>query len=301
MNKFTDYILQTIGRGPQTVVKTCALMHLCTYVLVPLCTVLLYTGTVFSQGYPQRIVSLGPSVTKGLYLLGVEDRLIANTMYCVDPPQAKNKEKIGTVAEANIEKILNLKPDLVLAISLTNPKTKEKLKSLGINVVTLVTPKNFNEICEQFLELGKLVGKEKEAKKIVDTAKNRVNNIKRKIKKIGTSKVVIQVGAKPLFVATGGYFVNDYIELSGGTNIAKDAKEGIYSREEVLKANPDVIIITTMGMLGEEEKKVWGKYKTINAVKNNRVYVINTDKITSPTPISFVDTLEEFVRILHEK
>ncbi|MEW6095109.1 MAG: ABC transporter substrate-binding protein [bacterium] len=248
---------------------------------------------------PQRIISLGPSITKGLYLLGVEDKLIANTIYCIEPPEAKKKEKIGTVIKINIEKIFNLKPDIVFATSLTDPKAKEKLKNLGIKVITFSTPRDFSSICEQFLELGKLVGKEKEARKIVKSAENKATSIKKKTENLNKPKVLVQVGAKPLFVATGRYFVNDYIEFAGGVNIAKEAGEGIYSREQVLKANPDIIIITTMGIVGEDEKRTWKKYKTLEAVKNGQIYIIDTDKITSPTPQSFVNTLEEFIHILH--
>ena len=78
-----------------------------------------------NQVYPKRIISLGPSLTKELYLLGVEDRLIGCTVYA--PECAKDKEKVGTVIDINLEKIIKLKPDLVLATSLTNPKRVEKL------------------------------------------------------------------------------------------------------------------------------------------------------------------------------
>jgi ABC-type Fe3+-hydroxamate transport system substrate-binding protein len=248
---------------------------------------------------PERIISLGPSITKGLYLLGVEDKLIANTTYCVSPPEAKKKEKIGTAVEVNIERVFNSKPDLVLATSLTNLKAKEKLKNLGIRVITFPTPVDFGDMCKQFLELGRLVNKEKEAEKIVKNAEKKANSIKKKVENLQRPRVLIQVGAKPLFVSTSCYFINDYIEFAGGVNIAKKANEGIYSREQVLKASPDVIIIATMGIVGEEEKEVWGKYKTLNAVKNDRIYILDTDELTSPTPVSFVKTLEEITHILH--
>ena len=247
----------------------------------------------------QRIISLGPSITKALYLLRVQEKLIANTVYCTDPPEAKKKEKVGTACKVNIEKVFRLEPDLVLATSLIDPRSTEKLKNLGLRVVTFSTPRNFNDICKQFLELSRLVGKEKEAKEIVRRAKNEAALTREKAKNLYKPKVLIQVGTRPLVVATGSYFVNDYIEFSGGINIAKDAKEGIYSREQVLKANPDVIIITTMGIAAEEEKRIWQKYEILNAVKNNQIYIIDTDKITSPTPLTFVKTLEEFVHILH--
>ncbi|MFN3966608.1 MAG: ABC transporter substrate-binding protein [Endomicrobiia bacterium] len=253
------------------------------------------------QNYPQRIISLGPAITKALYLLGVEDRLIANTIYCNIPPEAKKKEKIGTVMEINIEKIFALKPDLVLATTLINPKSKQKLKSLGINVITFPTPKNFNEICTQFLQLGKLVGKEKEARKIVESAKDKASSIKKKVKDPNRPKVLIQVGTKPLWVAPRNSFLNDFIEFAGGINIGPSGKSGLCSREEILRRNPDVIIITTMGIVAEEEKKIWQKYKSINAVKNNRIYIIDSEKLCSPTPVSFVETLQEIVYILYSR
>lgn len=251
------------------------------------------------QDYPKRIISLGPSITKALYLLGAQDKLIANTTYCIYPPAAKEKEKIGTALEVNIERIFYLKPDLVLATSLTNPKTKEKLKNLGIEIITFSAPKDFSGLCKQFLELGKLLGKEENAEKIVKNAENKVDSIKKQIKDLPNPKVFIQVGAKPLVAANGSYFVNDYIESAGGINIAKQSSNGIYSKEQLLRDNPDIIIITRMGMISENEKKEWQSFKALNAVKLNQIHIVDTDELTSPTPLSFVDTLEEMVQILH--
>lgn len=250
---------------------------------------------------PKRIISLGPSITKALYLLGAQEKLVANTVYCIYPPEAREKEKVGTAQQVNIEKVFNLKPDLVLATSLVDPRSTEKLKDLGLRVVTFPTPKDFNEICKEFLDIGRLLGREKEAEEIVGRAQNKALLIKERFRNSNKPKVLVQVGTRPLVAATGSYFINDYIEFAGGINIAKDAKEGIYSREEVLRANPDCIIITTMGIATEEEKKVWQKYRTLNAVRFNQIYIIDTDKITSPTPMTFVKTVEEFAHILHPK
>lgn len=251
------------------------------------------------QSHPKRIISLGPSITKALYLLGAENELIADTVYCVYPQGAKDKEKIGTVVEINIEKIFSLKPDLVLATSLTNPKAKEKLKNLGVKIITLPAPKDFSGLCEQFLELGRRTGREDTAEKIVKSAKNKTAFIKEKVKYLPWPKVFVQVGAKPLKAANENYFINDYIKSGGGINIAKYAPEGIYSKEQVLKDNPDIIIITRMGMASEIERKNWQSFKALNAVKFNRIYIVDTDELTSPTPESFAATLEEIARILH--
>lgn len=251
------------------------------------------------KGFPLRIISLGPALTEGLYLLGAEDKLIGCTIYCQKPPEVKNKEKIGATIEVNLEKIVSLKPDLVLAISLTSPKVKEKLENLGIKVVTFSTPKDFSGVCEHFLELGRLAGKEKEAEDIIRSAKNKVDSIRGKVKNLRHPKVLVQIGARPLFVATDSYFLNDYVEFAGGINIAKGAKEGIYSREQALKANPDIIIVVTMGIVGEKEREMWKKYKTLNAAKNDRIFIVDSHKFCNPTPASFAETLEETAEILH--
>jgi len=259
----------------------------------------LFNTIAFCLSCPKRIISLGPFITEELYLLNVQDRLIANTIYCTRPAYAKKKEKIGTVINVNLERIISLSPDLVLATSLTPTNQVERLKKLGIEVVVFKSPKNFYELCEEFLELGRLVGKEKRAEKIVNKAKKRVEKISVKNKSPKRPKVIVQVGSNPLWVAHGNSLINDFIEFAGGINIAKDAKTGLYSLEKVLQKDPDVIIITTMGMVGEEEKKNWEKYNTMKAVKNKRIYIVDAYKLCSPTPVSFVNTLKEMITILN--
>jgi len=251
------------------------------------------------QGRPKRIISLAPSVTEELYLLGVEDSLIADTTYCVTPPDAVAKEKIGDITRINLEKIVSLKPDLVLATSLTNSKAIQKLKDLGIEVMIFPAPKNYAYLCDQFLTLGKAVGKESEAKAIIAKSKEKVMAIKAGMAELSKPKVFIEIGVKPLFTANEDYFINDFVDMAGGVNIAQDAKLGAYSREEVLRKNPDVIIIVMMGIAVEKEKEVWQKFKDLNAVRDNRIYVIDSRKVCSPTPVTFVETLNEIAGLLH--
>ena len=257
----------------------------------------LFTGYA-GEVYPERIISLVPSVTEELYLLNVEDRLIANTVYCDRPEEAKRKEKVGTVIEVNLEKIIQLKPDLILSSTLTDSRAKEKLKSLGIKVVTFPQASSLSELSRQFLELAKLVGKEKEAEEIVAMVERRVISVKERVNGLPKPRVFIQIGANPLFTANRSSFINDFIELAGGINIARDVKTGIYSREEVLRHNPDVIIIAAMG-IDEEEKKNWQNYATLNAVKNDRIYIVDSYRFCSPTPVTFVEVLQETSKILH--
>jgi len=248
---------------------------------------------------PSRIISLGPSITKPLYLLGEGERIIAVTMYCLRPIEVRKKERIGTVRESNVEKIISLRPDLVIATSLTNPRTVEKLRKTGIKVVVFAEPKNYAKLCEQFTELAALVGKEDAAARILTEADTRINALREKVRGLSSPAVFVQVGAKPLFAATGNTFINDFIIFAGARNIAGDAISGLYSREDVLRRNPEVILIVTMGISGEREKTIWEKYKTVDATRNKRIYFIDSDKVCSPTPLSFAETLEEIVLMLH--
>lgn len=256
-------------------------------------------GAYASENHPKRIISLAPSMTEELYLLRAEDSLVGNTTYCVTPPAARYKKKVGSITKVDLEKVVGLKPDLVLATSLTNLKTIQKLRDLGIEVRIFPAPKNFTSLCEQFLELGKAIGKEVDTKEIIAAAEGKVAVIKANATAFVKPRVFIEIGAKPLFTANRDYFINDFVELGGGMNIAEDSKIGTYSREEVLRRNADVILIVTMGLAGEKEKEAWQKFKTLNAVKHGRIYVIDSRKICSPTPVTFVETLEEITVLLH--
>lgn len=249
--------------------------------------------------YPHRIISLGPAITESIFLLGLENRLVGVTQYCEKPPQAREKEKVGNVIDVNTEKIMTLKPDLVLATSLTNLKSVDKLKSSGIRVVKFPSPRDFEELCEQFLELGRITGRERTAERIIEAVKARVSLLKEKVNGLPKPRVFVQVGAKPLFTVTGDSFINDFIRFAGGINIARDLRSGLFSREEVLRNNPDIVIIVTMGISGEQEKETWLRYPTLKAVRENRIFIMDSYKLCSPSPVSFVETLEEMIGILH--
>ncbi len=265
-------------------------------------TILLVISSIASysgEAHPQRIISLVPSVTEEIYLLNAEDKLVANTTYCIRPEEAKKKEKVGTIIIVNLEKIVQLEPDIVLVSSLIHPRTKKKLENLGIKVATFPQPKNFTGLSRQFTELARIVNKEQEAEKIAAVMKRKVGSVRKRVEGLEKPKVLMQIGANPLFVANKDSFINDFVELAGGINIARDAKTGLYSREEVLKRNPDVIIIVTMGIAGEKEKEIWQKFSTVSAVRDNRIHIVDSYRFCSPTPVTFVEALEEIVRMLH--
>jgi iron complex transport system substrate-binding protein len=265
--------------------------------------IIAFSGSCFAQEQdsgPKRIVSLGSYLTEGLFLLGVQDRIVGVTTYCTRPPEAQKKEKAGSIVEVNIEKVISLRPDLVLTTPLTNVKAKSKLRQLGMNVVDFAQVKDFSQICDQFLKLGSLVNQTEKAKQIVSQAQDKVKALNQSILNRPRQKVFIQVGSKPLFTMNKDFFVNDLIKLAGGINIAENTPTGIYSREKVVELNPDIIIIAAMGITAEDEKQIWNRYPTINAVKHQRIYCIDPNIICNPIPDNFANTLKLIVDFLHK-
>ena len=248
---------------------------------------------------PRRIISLGPTITERLYLLGVEERIVGVTIYCTRPSEAALKEKVGNVTHGSIEKIIRLKPDLVLATALTDSRLIEKLRRAKIRTEVFPEPKSFKELNEQFRKLGKMVGREGEAYRIATLAELKVKAISDGAAGPKKTKVFCQIGAQPLFTAVGDTLLNDFIEGANGINIARTAKIGFYNREEVIRQNPDVIIIVTMGIAAEREKQVWRRFKSIDAVRNGRIFIMDAYRTCSPTPVTFAETLAEFATVLH--
>jgi iron complex transport system substrate-binding protein len=251
------------------------------------------------ETYPQRIVSVSPSVTEALFVLGVEDRIKAVSIYCNRPEAAKKKERIGTVVNFNLERVLTLKTDLIFTTEFADPKSLNRLKKFGIRIERIESPKNFKELCNGFIQLGKLVGREKKAEVIINKAKKELDIIVKRIEGLPKPRVLFQLGARPLFVSTKESFTNDLTEYAGGINITADSDNGNFSREEILKRNPEVIIIVTMGIAGEKEKQIWQSYDAIDAVKNNRVFIVDADKFCRPNPITYIEALEQLIDLLH--
>jgi ABC-type Fe3+-hydroxamate transport system substrate-binding protein len=246
----------------------------------------------------ERIVSLSPVITREIFMLKRGNELVGCSSYGIVPKKI-NISRVGSVSRADIERILKLKPTLIIASSLMNVSDIKKMRALGLRVEVFNQPKIFDDVCEQLLRLSELVHGEEIAKDIVKGAKDRVKKIWNKVERTEKLKVFVQIGANPIFTATRDSFINDFIRFSGGINIAGDVKSGIYSPAEVLRKNPDAIIISQMGFNGRLQAERWRNFKFINAVKNNKILILDDYSLCSPDPLSFSKTLLKIARFLH--
>jgi ABC-type Fe3+-hydroxamate transport system substrate-binding protein len=245
----------------------------------------------YGQSTPRKVISLAPSLTRSIYYLDAGDLLVGVTTFCHIAKNDK-KEIVASAISVNVEKVITLKPDLAVTTAMTNPETIELLRRAGIRTEVFETPRSFDEICIQFEKLGNLIGRESTAKKIISETREKVSNIKALNQFKTPPSFFFQIGANPLFTVLENTFMDDYINFSGGRNIAAGFTRGTINREYVLTSNPDVIIIVNMGIAGDEEKKIWERYPFLNAVKNDRIFFIESDMASTPNPPDFLKSLE---------
>ncbi|MCG0276383.1 MAG: cobalamin-binding protein [Thermosediminibacteraceae bacterium] len=252
---------------------------------------------------PERIVSLAPSNTEILFALGLGDRVVGVTDYCDYPEEAKKKEKIGGFADPNMEKIISLKPDLVLATSMHEQPVR-KLEELEIPVIVL-EPQNLEEVFESLELIGKVTNKVQQAQDLVASLQSRIRAIEEKVSSIPADKkpkVFYELWPSPITTAGPGTFVHDLIERAGGINVASDAAKPYpeYSQEMVIEKNPDIIIFSHHGGGDQTKDDIIKRpgWESITAIKEGKVFYVDEDLIQLPTP-RLVDGLEQFAKIIH--
>jgi len=253
---------------------------------------------------PARIICLYPSFTETLFALGVGEKVVGVTKFCDYPPEALQKEKVGGVTTVDLEKVVALNPDLVLVDARLQREVVQGLEKFGLTVVALY-PRNFKGILENIRLIGKVTGQEQEARRLTEGMEKRAKFITDKTKELADSerpKVFYLTWYDPLKTIGPGTFINELIKLAGGENIAADTKQEVpaYSLEMVVQRNPQVIILAgrIMTSITVDELKALKRWQVIDAVKNGRVYSIDTALIAGPRP-RIIDGLEIMAKYLH--
>ncbi len=252
------------------------------------------------EDYPERIVSTAPSNTEILFALGLGDRVVGVTEYCDYPEEAKEKEKIGGFSTVDIEQIIALRPDLVLASGKTGTENIEKMEGLGMAVVVL-RAENLDGILEDIKLVGKITGTEDRAHVLEAGMRKRIEDVHENTRNLEKPKVFYVVWHEPLMGAGSETFISDIIGMAGGVNIAQDMTGyKTMSLEAVVDRDPDVIIASagpgqhsTYDFLMEEKRIQDG-----SAAKNGRIYAIDQNIVSRAGP-RIVEGLAEFARFIH--
>lgn len=251
---------------------------------------------------PKKIVSLAPNITEILFGLGLDEEVVGVSIHCNYPERAKRKVRVGSYISLDYEKIIFLKPDLIIATGAGNTKDMvERLESFGFPTY-VIFPKNFNDILKSIHHLGQVVNREKEALALIEGMRQRKQKVVEQVKGLPRPRVFLQVGEAPIVSVGKGSFAHDLILLAGGENIA-GSENGAYPRlgmEEILRRAPEVILISSMNPKGDYSRVIqeWSRWKMIPAIKNGRIHLIDSDLIDRPSP-RIIDGLEEMARLIH--
>ena len=253
---------------------------------------------------PQRIVCLTEETVELLYLLGEEDRIVGVTGYAVRPKIVrKQKPRISSFKSANIQKIIELKPDIVLASSDIQSEIVANLVKKGQSVLCF-NQRDIEGIFNMIQTICNLLDIKQKGINLISKLKKNIYQIKNKYSNYNKLRVYFEEWNDPLI--TGLKWVSELINIAGGEDIFYKkslnelAKDRIISEEEVIKENPDIIIGSWCGKKVNfdqiRNRRGWNK---VNAIKYDKIYEIKSPLILQPGPAALTDGLDEIVKILN--
>lgn len=238
-----------------------------------------------TDALPRRVVSLAPNLTEIVYALGAEHLLAGRTTHCTYPPAAQKLPAIGSYFRPDLERVLALRPDLCLAMADgTPPGFVRRLRGLGIRVEVL-EPDNLPQLLRSIERLGHLLHQEQRAQQLVEAARETVSALAASLPPLGQRpSVLVQIQARPFMAAGPETFLGELVRLAGGRSaLPEHARYVRLSEEAVLAMNPDVVLIAGMNQARtREEMALWHGRRSVTAVRQNRVHILDADAVTRP-------------------
>lgn len=250
--------------------------------------------------FPKRIVSLAPNLTETLYGLEAQDLLVGRTARCNRPPDAARIAQVGAYLNPDLERIIALKPDLVLA---TRPGLREEIvnRLSGVGIPVFVEDcKSLDDVCSLIQRLGTLLRRTDRAQNLIHDIQERRTALHGRLETGRKPSALFAVGVKPLVVAGGSSFLGSLLREAGGLNIAEDTQipYGRFSFEEVIRRDPEYILVLDKECKQEECLNYLKKYGTLRAIQDGKVRSVDADLVARPSPRA-ADALEMIADVLH--
>ncbi|WP_433956788.1 helical backbone metal receptor [Cytobacillus horneckiae] len=255
---------------------------------------------------PEKIVSLIPSNTEIAFELGLGEKVVGVSDFDNYPEEVNDKEKIGG-QEFNVEKIISLDPDVVLAHNSGAHNSEaglEQLESAGIKVIIVNDAANFEEVYESIKMIGQATGASEEADELINDLEEKLASIEKQAKDITEDErksVFVEIsGAPEIYSAGQNTFINNMLELIHADNVVTEEGWPKLDEESVIERNPDVII-TTYGYYTEDAVGLVLKrngWQDVTAIKNEQVVDVHSDKVTRTGP-RLVEGVEELAKAIY--
>lgn len=242
-----------------------------------------------------KAVSLAPNLTEIIFAVGAGEKLVGVTTFCNYPKETEKIQKVGDTLKPNIENIIALKPDVVFVSTASQLESfAETLGKQGIKVF-ITNPNSLEDIYKSVEKVGEVLGKQDKANELVKELKKRVEEVESKTKDVDKTKTFVQIDKSPFTIGKDS-FLTTLIEKAGGTSVTKDNEKPYFkiSKETALALNPEAIILSESPDNNEPNEV----FKNSEAVKNSKVFKINADILSRPSP-RIVDALEQIAKAFH--
>jgi cobalamin transport system substrate-binding protein len=245
-------------------------------------------GYTQSPTRPQRIISVSPVITEILYGIGVFDRVVAVSDYCVYPPAVKTLPRVGGWVNTNLEKIVSLRPDLVLITEPQVPFVADNLRKLKLPYA-VIPSKFLADVFSAIEQIGRATGRQPQATRLAQETRAALDAIRARTKGLAKRRVLAVVDRTPgtlrdLTVATPGSFLAELVEIAGGQLVTERTEAGYVTinKEALVALDPEIIldiVHTPGGRLGEDQAAVWAVMPALRAVRERKVRPIRDDFI----------------------
>lgn len=262
---------------------------------------------IFHLGAAQRIVSLSPNLTEILYGVGAFDQVVGVSDYCTYPPAVTKLPSVGGWTNPSLEKLAALRPDLVLLDAPQATLLQDEFAQLGLRV-TIAKDQTVQDVYDSMTVLGRVTGHQQDAARLLASTRAGLLRIAQKTAGLAKPKVVLIVDRTPgtlrdLYVATGGGFLAELVEIAGGRIATPPSAIGYakLSKEDLLAMNPDLILDFVHGAPGRlagDTMEAWREMSELKAVRTGRVYGVDEDYVPHASQ-RMLQTAELFLRLIH--
>jgi iron complex transport system substrate-binding protein len=234
----------------------------------------------------QKIVSLAPHITELLFAAGVGERVVGVVAYSDYPPEALKIPQVGDHQLMDLERILVMQPDLVVAWQSGNPEAQiEKIRSLGLPVY-VTEPRNLEDIASSIERLGYIAGNNEQAAEAAAEFMAAYQDLQQRNRDKARVSVFYEIWHEPLITVNDHHLIGDVIRLCGGRNVfgSLSALAPRVSKEAVIEANPDVIIASGVDGRRPEWLDQWRIWPSLTSVREEHLYHIPPDFMHRHTP-----------------
>ncbi len=258
---------------------------------------------IINQSYePSTVISMAPSVSEIIFVLGAGEKLVGRTQFCDYPSDVADIQNIGSMFTPDIEQMVNIYPDIIIAQTHFKEEVLDKLNEAGIKTSANATPQSLEEMYSAVIDIGRLINRNFEARAIVSSMRSKVQRaefVLRGVTHLPTVYYVVGTGEWGEWTATKNTYLADVIAIAGGDNIAarhEPEANWSFTLEKLVDGNPQLIF----GSQFNKDKMMDGEqYSSIAAIKNNNFVAVNENIFGRPSPRLINEGLKILLEMFH--